>query len=54
VQTRDIFLALTFFAERPGDEIAGELQISTANVRVLRHRALADLDLWLGRRAAAE
>jgi RNA polymerase sigma-70 factor (ECF subfamily) len=36
-------LSLTFFAERTGDEIASELGISTANVRVLRHRALADL-----------
>jgi RNA polymerase sigma-70 factor (ECF subfamily) len=36
-------LALTFFAERSGDEIAGELGMSAGNVRVLRHRALEQL-----------
>lgn len=36
-------LLLTFYAERTGDEIARELSISVGNVRVTRHRALADL-----------
>jgi RNA polymerase sigma-70 factor (ECF subfamily) len=36
-------LALSFFAERSADEIAGELGTSTGNVRVLRHRALEQL-----------
>jgi len=34
---------LSFCDERPSDEIAATLAISTANVRVLRHRALAAL-----------
>jgi RNA polymerase sigma-70 factor (ECF subfamily) len=33
-------LALTFFAERSGEEIAGELGVSPENVRVMRHRAM--------------
>ena len=36
-------LALTFFAERSSDEIAGELGLSCENVRVMRHRALKQL-----------
>jgi RNA polymerase sigma-70 factor (ECF subfamily) len=36
-------LALTYFAERSGDEIASELRITAANVRVLRHRSLQQL-----------
>jgi RNA polymerase sigma-70 factor (ECF subfamily) len=36
-------LALSFFAERSADEIAGELDTSSGNVRVLRHRALEQL-----------
>ncbi len=36
-------LALTFYAEAPGDAIASELALSEANVRVLRHRALRQL-----------
>jgi RNA polymerase sigma-70 factor (ECF subfamily) len=38
-----VVLALSFFAERETEEIAAELGVSTGNVRVLRHRALADL-----------
>lgn len=36
-------VALTFYAERGGAEIARELGLSPANVRVVRHRALARL-----------
>jgi RNA polymerase sigma-70 factor (ECF subfamily) len=36
-------LVLTFFVERTADEIATELSLSAANVRVIRHRALARL-----------
>jgi RNA polymerase sigma-70 factor (ECF subfamily) len=36
-------LALSFFAEQSSEEIAIELGTSPGNVRVLRHRALADL-----------
>ncbi len=36
-------LLLAYFGERETDEIAGELQMSTGNVRVLRHRALQQL-----------
>ena len=36
-------IALTFFAERDGDDIARELGVSAGNVRVVRHRALAQL-----------
>ncbi len=40
---------LTFYADRTGDEIAGELGVSSANVRVLRHRALAALHACMTR-----
>lgn len=36
-------LALAYFAERSGEEIARELAMSAANVRVVRHRAIAQL-----------
>ena len=34
---------LTFFADKPGDEVAAELGLSAGNVRVIRHRALGRL-----------
>jgi len=36
-------LVLSFFAERPADETGRELGLSAANVRVIRHRAIAKL-----------
>lgn len=36
-------VVLTFYAERSSDEIAAELALSAANVRVVRHRALLRL-----------
>ena len=36
-------VTMTFYAERSGEEIAGELALSPGNVRVVRHRALARL-----------
>jgi len=36
-------VVLTFFADKPGDEVAKELRLSAGNVRVVRHRALARL-----------
>ena len=36
-------LVLSFYAERPADEAGRELGLSAANVRVIRHRALAKL-----------
>jgi RNA polymerase sigma-70 factor (ECF subfamily) len=36
-------LALAFFGECSGDEIAGQLHTTVGNVRVLRHRALEQL-----------
>lgn len=41
-------LALTFFADASGDDIARELDVSTANVRVLRHRAIQQLQECVG------
>jgi RNA polymerase sigma-70 factor (ECF subfamily) len=34
---------MSFNEERPSEEIAARLAISTGNVRVLRHRAIAAL-----------
>jgi RNA polymerase sigma-70 factor (ECF subfamily) len=36
-------IVMTFYDERSGEEVAGFLGISSANVRVMRHRALARL-----------
>ncbi len=36
-------VVLSFYAERRSDEIGAELRLSPANVRVVRHRALARL-----------
>jgi RNA polymerase sigma-70 factor (ECF subfamily) len=41
-------VVLTFFAEKPGDEVAKELGLSAGNVRVVRHRALARLRECMG------
>ena len=39
---------LSFFADKPADEVGAELAISGGNVRVIRHRALARLRKCLG------
>jgi RNA polymerase sigma-70 factor (ECF subfamily) len=41
-------VALTFFADKPGDEVAKDLGLSAGNVRVIRHRALARLRDCMG------
>lgn len=41
-------VVLTFFADKPADEVGVELAISAGNVRVIRHRALARLRGCLG------
>ena len=41
-------VVLTFFADKPADEVGTELAISAGNVRVIRHRALARLRGCLG------
>lgn len=41
-------LALSFYAERSADEIATELGVQPGNVRVMRHRALAQLHRCMG------
>ena len=40
-------VTMTFYAERDAAEIATELTLSPANVRVMRHRALAQLRLCI-------
>jgi RNA polymerase sigma-70 factor (ECF subfamily) len=45
-------VALTFFADKSGDEVAKELELSPGNVRVIRHRALARLRECMGGEAA--
>lgn len=41
-------VSLTFFADKPGDEVARLLGLSAGNVRVIRHRALARLRACMG------
>ena len=41
-------VALTFFADKSGDEVAKELGLSAGNVRVIRHRALGRLRECMG------
>lgn len=41
-------VVLSFFADRPADEVGAELSISGGNVRVIRHRALARLRDCMG------
>lgn len=41
-------IALTFFDDKSGDEVAGALRLSAGNVRVIRHRALARLRECMG------
>jgi RNA polymerase sigma-70 factor, ECF subfamily len=42
-----LVVVATFYAEQSGDEIAAELALSAANVRVIRHRALKALRICL-------
>ena len=46
-------LVLSFFAERPADETGRDLGLTAANVRVIRHRALATLRECMTQGAAA-
>jgi len=41
-------LVLSFYAERSADEVGRELALSSANVRVIRHRALDKLRRCMG------
>jgi RNA polymerase sigma-70 factor (ECF subfamily) len=41
-------VVLSFFAEKPADEVGVELSLSGGNVRVIRHRALARLRECMG------
>lgn len=41
-------VALSFFADKDGDEVAKDLGITAGNVRVIRHRALAKLRECMG------
>lgn len=41
-------VALSFFADKDGDEVAKDLGISAGNVRVIRHRALGKLRECMG------
>ena len=42
-------IALTYYADRDGDDIARELGMTVGNVRVARHRALKQLLACIGR-----
>jgi RNA polymerase sigma-70 factor (ECF subfamily) len=44
-------VALTFFADKDGEEVSKDLGITAGNVRVIRHRALAKLRECLGEAA---
>ena len=45
-------LLMTFFEEKPADEVAGALGLTAGNVRVIRHRGLGRLrDCVTGRSA---
>jgi len=44
-------VALSFFADKDGDEVARDLSLSAGNVRVIRHRALARLRACMGEAA---
>jgi RNA polymerase sigma-70 factor (ECF subfamily) len=46
-----VIVGLTYFAEASADEIAAQLSTTAGNVRVARHRALAQLHDCLGRSA---
>jgi RNA polymerase sigma-70 factor (ECF subfamily) len=41
-------VVLSFFADKPADEVGAELAISGGNVRVIRHRALGRLRKCMG------
>ena len=41
-------VALSFFADKDGDGVAKDLNLSAGNVRVIRHRALAKLRQCMG------
>ena len=41
-------VVLSFYAEKPGDEVGAELGLTGGNVRVIRHRALARLRECMG------
>jgi RNA polymerase sigma-70 factor (ECF subfamily) len=44
-------VALTFFADKAGDEVGQELGLSAGNVRIIRHRALQKLRACMGAEA---
>lgn len=41
-------VVLTFYADKPADEVGADLALSPGNVRVIRHRALARLRECMG------